>query len=269
MPYRTDRKPKRNHKILVTLLSACAVIVWALAFSALSRAPGDPYRAQGPLAAVQSTEKRENTPSPSAAESRVLAASIMDLAEETEADQATVLPTDAPVSSGMPGLAPSATPSPVPTVRALAATATPGPATPTPTCTPVLLKIGSKGDEVTDLQKRLVDLGYLNKEPTGAYGKSTAAAVKDFQKCNGLDVDGIAGAITVRALFDDSAVCKPVATEKPRVQTGKSVAVTYVWITKNGECYHRTNHCGNTKHATKITLQEAIDRGYRPCGNCY
>jgi peptidoglycan hydrolase-like protein with peptidoglycan-binding domain len=56
-----------------------------------------------------------------------------------------------------------------------------------------LLKEGSRGSAVTELQKSLKQLGYLQADATGYYGELTEAAVKNLQRKYGLAVDGIAG----------------------------------------------------------------------------
>lgn len=53
----------------------------------------------------------------------------------------------------------------------------------------IVLKQGSSGSRVTDIQKRLDVLGY-NIPLTGIYDKSTFNAVADFQKKNSLEVSG-------------------------------------------------------------------------------
>ncbi len=64
------------------------------------------------------------------------------------------------------------------------------------------LQIGSTGDAVTTLQKRLVELGYLtDAQVSGVYDVNTREAIKDFQETNNLTVDGIAGSLTQHALF--------------------------------------------------------------------
>ena len=80
-----------------------------------------------------------------------------------------------------------------------------------PTATPNLekdyyLDIGSKGKKVETLQRRLVELGWLNGGVTGTYDERTAAAVSAFQKkTSGLWEDGIAGPDTLRALYSSGA----------------------------------------------------------------
>lgn len=65
------------------------------------------------------------------------------------------------------------------------------------------LRNGSTGDDVKKLQQALVDAGYdVGKSGVdGIYGNATAAAVKQYQKDNGLAVDGIAGQYTLGSLY--------------------------------------------------------------------
>jgi len=68
------------------------------------------------------------------------------------------------------------------------------------TAEPTLSKYGSRGQEVKDIQYRLRNWGYYKGNIDGIYGWKTVAAVKEFQKKNGLKVDGIAGPQTLAAL---------------------------------------------------------------------
>ncbi len=63
-----------------------------------------------------------------------------------------------------------------------------------------VLKRGSQGSTVRTLQTRLKEWGYYKGSVDGVYGSATEAAVKQFQKKNGLAVDGIAGPATLRAI---------------------------------------------------------------------
>ena len=58
----------------------------------------------------------------------------------------------------------------------------------------MVLKLGSIGNEVKALQEK------LNLKADGIFGPITEEAVKDFQRSNGLEVDGIVGANTISKL---------------------------------------------------------------------
>ena len=66
------------------------------------------------------------------------------------------------------------------------------------------LTIGAKGDDVTSIQNRLKELGYLNKI-TGYFGSDTDTAVRSFQHTNGLSADGKVGPNTMKVLTSDNA----------------------------------------------------------------
>ena len=63
-----------------------------------------------------------------------------------------------------------------------------------------LSKYGSRGEEVKQIQTKLKRWGYYNGSIDGIYGSGTLAAVKSFQRKNGLTVDGIAGTKTLNAM---------------------------------------------------------------------
>ena len=63
-----------------------------------------------------------------------------------------------------------------------------------------LSRYGSRGDEVTKIQTKLKNWGYYSGSIDGIYGSATLAAVKYFQRKNGLAVDGIAGPKTLAAM---------------------------------------------------------------------
>ncbi len=63
-----------------------------------------------------------------------------------------------------------------------------------------LSKYGSRGNEVIQIQTKLKRWGYYNGNVDGIYGSQTLAAVKYFQRKNGLVVDGIAGKNTLEAM---------------------------------------------------------------------
>ena len=63
-----------------------------------------------------------------------------------------------------------------------------------------VLRQGSKGGEVKEVQRRLKLWGYYNGSVDGVFGAGTRAAVIAFQKKNGLTADGVVGKSTYRAL---------------------------------------------------------------------
>lgn len=68
---------------------------------------------------------------------------------------------------------------------------------------------GSKGKEVTEIQKRLKAWGYYKGAIDGKYGYQTYQAVRYFQSKNGLKVDGIAGKATLYALGLPTGTASP------------------------------------------------------------
>lgn len=67
-----------------------------------------------------------------------------------------------------------------------------------------LSKMGSRSQEVKDIQRVLKAKGYYSGAVDGIYGTNTKNAVIKFQKANGLSADGIAGKQTLKALGVDS-----------------------------------------------------------------
>ena len=126
----------------------------------------------------------------------------------TMASGATPIPYD---QLRTPTPVPTATPVPTPTPEP-----TPTP-TPVPTPTPLMLHVNSHGDEVLQMQERLIALGYLAGRADGYFGPKTEAAVKRFQENNGLKADGYAGPLTLEKLFNDpNVIAAPTATPRNR-----------------------------------------------------
>ncbi len=55
----------------------------------------------------------------------------------------------------------------------------------------VELKAGSRGEAVADLQEMLIRLGYLNGKADGIFGERTQAALRQYQRANGLADTGV------------------------------------------------------------------------------
>jgi len=70
----------------------------------------------------------------------------------------------------------------------------------------MLLKVGSKGEEVKKLQEK------LGITADGSFGPGTEAKVKEWQKSNGLKEDGIVGDSTWSKLFVSSSPTEPATS---------------------------------------------------------
>ena len=77
---------------------------------------------------------------------------------------------------------------------------------------PLILAMGSAGDSVTALQKKLGEQGFSTGETNGKFGKGTQDAVMAFQKSKNLTADGVVGPLTSAALgLTGSASAAPAA----------------------------------------------------------
>ena len=63
-----------------------------------------------------------------------------------------------------------------------------------------VLREGSRGGEVKEVQRRLKNWGYYTGAVDGIFGAGTRRAVVAFQKKNGLTADGVVGKATYKAL---------------------------------------------------------------------
>ena len=43
----------------------------------------------------------------------------------------------------------------------------------------------------------------------------------------------------------------------------------WVYVSRTGKCYHSLSYCSNMQSPLKMSKAEAIERGRRPCQNCY
>ncbi len=66
--------------------------------------------------------------------------------------------------------------------------------------TAAVLRQGSRGNEVKEVQRRLKQWGYYSGSVDGVFGSATKKAVISFQKKNGLTADGVVGKATYAAL---------------------------------------------------------------------
>ncbi|MDQ0504025.1 peptidoglycan-binding domain-containing protein [Xanthobacter agilis] len=72
----------------------------------------------------------------------------------------------------------------------------------------ILLAVGSRGEAVKKLQAA------LGVAADGVFGAGTETALKAFQTKNGLDVDGMAGPVTLQKISAFAAIITPAVVEK-------------------------------------------------------
>ncbi|WP_432149023.1 L,D-transpeptidase family protein [Streptomyces sp. bgisy029] len=133
------------------------------------------------------------------------------------------------------------TPPPPPTAPPSSAPASPAPTTapapPPPSPPPqVLMRIGSEGAQVRELQARLRQIGHFGRNPTGYYGTVTAEAVRSFQVKRGTEATGSTDAVTWRKLLAmtrtptadelDPPTERPVAKPDERCLTGRVLCIS-------------------------------------------
>lgn len=103
------------------------------------------------------------------------------------------------------------------------------------------LKNGDKNDAVAQLQKRLIELGYLTGTVDGYFGDGTEAAVRAFQMAMNLEQDGIATDLVQTYLYSSSAPYNP----------NGNAAVSYA-----------TLESGDSGEAVKALQRRLIELGY-------
>ena len=125
------------------------------------------------------------------------------------------------------------------------------------------IKKGATGDSVAEIQKRLVELGYLTSAD-GSYGPGTEQAIKNFQAANGLGMDGVVNENTYNKMFSSEAkrYVAPTPTEVPEQSYTRAAAESpqerLVWITKTGKRYHSRSNCGSTNTAWQIVIDDPM-----------
>lgn len=98
-----------------------------------------------------------------------------------------------------------------------------------PTAEPII-RTGSAGDSVLEMQTRLAELGYYKGDLDGQFGPATRTAVTLFQEQHGLDADGMFGPNTSAVLYSDQAH-QVVATPTP---SPAPTASAIPWVTADG-----------------------------------
>lgn len=152
-------------------------------------------------------------------------------------------PTASPSPTAPAAATEDAKPRTAPPPSPSASTAAPAPTTarpaPEPSTAPpprVLMRTGSEGGQVAELQARLRQIGHFGRNPTGYYGPVTAEAVRSFQAKRRLPVTGSADAVTWQRLLDmtrvptaaelDPPTQRPVAAPDERCLKGRVLCIS-------------------------------------------
>ncbi|PZT76244.1 MULTISPECIES: L,D-transpeptidase family protein [unclassified Streptomyces] len=181
-----------------------------------------------------------------------LAAVTAGCKEQPAAGAASAAPS-APASSDSPTVRPSddaepgdVSPSPSATARpeeSARASVRPSPEPSATRTTPaadpqgtVLMRNGSQGEQVRELQARLRQIGHFDRNPTGYYGSVTAASVRSFQAERGLSQTGSTDTLTWRKLLGMTRrptaaelkppTTRPVAKPDKRCMTGRVLCIS-------------------------------------------
>jgi peptidoglycan hydrolase-like protein with peptidoglycan-binding domain len=114
------------------------------------------------------------------------------------------------------------------------------------------IKIGMRGDIVGQVQDLLIKLGYVNvskdNKRDNIFGPKTEKMVKDFQKNNGLNDDGVVGKDTWPKLNDPAAVKNSASSSSSALGSAKAD------VPKDGE---------TTAGTDAIIIKEALRKSLR------
>ena len=94
----------------------------------------------------------------------------------------------------------------------------------------VLLKAGSRGADVVELQTKLNDVGFNVGKVDGIFGNTTKQGVINFQKAHNLVGDGIVGSMTVKSLNEAYLLKQSQKKLDSVITTAKQyLGVKYQW----------------------------------------
>lgn len=157
---------------------------------------------------------------------------------------------------------------PIPTVKTLKGTA-PSPAVAGTTARTAVLSIGSRGASVSQLQSALNSRG-ASIAVDGRFGSATRQAVRDFQRANGLAVDGVAGTRTWAALNGSSSApasssssgqSSSSSSSRPKLRIGaRGSAVTDLQnlLRERGATFSATGYFGSSTNAAVRAFQSSV-----------
>ncbi|WP_347548445.1 peptidoglycan-binding protein [Pseudalkalibacillus hwajinpoensis] len=119
-----------------------------------------------------------------------------------------------------------------------------------------VLQVGSRGQQVTNLQSKLKAEGYYSYNVDGIYGQITQNAVKEFQRDAGLSVTGKADAATISALSGSVSSSNSSSTSSDISIGMRGSAVTDLQTKLKAKGYYNYNVDGIFGQITKKAVQE-------------
>lgn len=122
------------------------------------------------------------------------------------------------------------------------------------------LKMGSTGDAVTQLQKRLKEYGLFPKNQvfTRTFGNLTKQAVLDYQRLKGIQQTGTVGPITRKALNDDMGVS---GVKKSKIDLWCEAIQDHEGFYPGSRSY-RNHNPGNIKHIGQAKAVGKDSKGF-------
>ena len=130
---------------------------------------------------------------------------------------------------------------------------------------------GDSGERVVEIQRRLIELGYLSGLADGKFGSGTEQAVKDFQNADSLSAAGVIDETTYNALLSSDAPQKETNAPETTATTdmGRMTGAGTVYWTPNGEVYHLSSHCRTLSRSRTIYSGTVAESGKpRVCSIC-
>ena len=114
----------------------------------------------------------------------------------------------------------------------------------------MMYKLGTRGNDVKDLQAKLRAAGFYNyKVDTGYYGPQTEKAVREYQRARGIKIDGIYGPRT-KNMLENEDYAKSLVTS-PSIKGTPHEAILK-------ELYGSGNHAINLGKGMTVTPQDVV-----------
>ncbi|HEY3725199.1 MAG TPA: murein L,D-transpeptidase [Acidimicrobiia bacterium] len=128
---------------------------------------------------------------------------------------------------------------------------------------PDLLKLGDKSPQVAAVQRRLIALGFRLGTPDGQFGTETLAAVTAFQKHEGLDRDGVVGAVVLEHLKHPTGAGPKSMTPVPHIEVDLDRQIAFVVLADGVTILDVSTGSGKTYTDPGSSVQQVA---YTPTG---